>query len=100
MALNNIWREPQRELTEQALGLGVILLGALVDFKIMKYCEAHASHPYDLGTKACAMACIPMLIALGVLGGAFVIWLMHELGEAVANGLAKRGLELRPKERK
>lgn len=96
MALSNVFREPRREITEQLAGLMVFagVLGVDLPFALWFQRETGLT-PFVPGVIA-GLIC-------GFLGGvmSFLIFglVMHAVGEGVCNALARRGLELRPKNR-
>lgn len=92
MALSNIFREPRREITETAVGLGIFGALAFVDYVFARRLQLAIGDNFPLGI---AMVVTAVVILVAVLVFVFV----HSLGEAICNTLARRGLELRPKRR-
>lgn len=97
MALSNIFREPRREITESAVGIAIV-----AGFLYGDYCFAawlysmtadnpRGGFPVVLGM---IMGVVFFIVCIGMLV------LTHALGEAICNALAKRGLELRPRQRR
>lgn len=94
MALSNIFKEPRREITESAVGLGV--------FGVFMYGDYHVAlrmNPANGGELALAMFVTTLGIVASI--GVIVLVLMgtHAAGDGICNWLARRGLELRPKNR-
>ena len=101
MALSNIFREPRREITESAVGLTIVGGVAYADYRFGVWFE-HATT--GLGSLACPCALGMLIGPLGAVLAALMSFLIlvatHELGDAICNILARRGLELRPKQRR
>lgn len=101
MALSNIFREPRREITESIAGVAVFSIFAipLWFFAVWFQIDIINRPNPNLGD-------IVMGRVLGFLFGAVgygvifcLLMLTHEIGEGVCNALARRGIELRPKDR-
>lgn len=97
MALSNIFREPRREITESVLGIAPLAVWLYVDYHLSVAIEA-AVGPGNLPWQAAMF-----LLTLGLGASLFFLTLLalatHALGETICNALARRGLELRPKNR-
>lgn len=95
MALSNIFREPQREITETLMGIAVASLFLWGDYHFALWFQ------HSLGDiNQCPW---PLGMMLGFVGVFFICLAcvgIHELGEALCDFLRRRGLELRPKERR
>jgi hypothetical protein len=97
MALNNIFREPRREITESVLGLAAVITVAYLDYHLSAVIK---SYPSFKGSDISVIAItIPWLVGAGTA----ILWLFlqvtHMIGEGICNSLARRGLELRPRKR-
>lgn len=96
MALTNVFREPRRELTESAVGLGIFSVYLFLDYQFSIWFQAatidgNGGCPWGLG----------MLIGLILtMISILVLFATHEFGDFVCNSLARHGLELRPKNRR
>lgn len=100
MALSNIFREPRREITESAVGMfvGCGFVGAIgfSDYWVATWFyqatgSEHGGCPVPLGMVLGLMT----LVVLSPVIFLFV-FLTHELGDAICNGLDQLGLRLRP----
>ena len=107
MALNNIRNEPQREITEQAVGVAVVLLAIVVDV-IMAYWVDWYTQDWGLNHMPASIGIllIPIIltgvlffVALAIIFVSIVVLAMHELGELICNKLQDRGIHLRPRNR-
>lgn len=90
MALNNIFREPRREITETIVG-GVIIGACLGgDYLLGRWIADQLGHdlPVAIGMLLGAIAA-----TLAVLG----LFLAHWLGEDICDRLEDRGIRLRPR---
>ena len=97
MALSNVFREPRRELTEQAFGLA-----AFGGFICLDLAVASAICLIGNGTihVAASEFLLCMLMALFVMTIMFAVsGLVHWAGEAVCDAMANRGYDPRPKNR-
>jgi integral membrane sensor domain MASE1 len=98
MALSNIRKEPRRELTEQLVG--VIVLAALIipDYWLASWVRDYDTHADKPPVIVYMFMSVVVLAAVGfILWGAMVV--IHIFGEELCNSLARRGIELRPKQR-
>jgi hypothetical protein len=93
MALSNIFREPPREITESAVGIGVFGGLIFLDSYFANWLHA-ASAPWGPPLALCYLFGLFFAIALWVLA-----LFTHIIGEEICGALANRGLELRPKRR-
>lgn len=97
MALSNIVREPRREITESALGLGVFVIFLYADYHFAMWFRVVTADP---GGGGCPW---PLGMIIGVILMAFSVLILlvtHTMGEGICNFLAKHGRELRPKQRR
>ena len=103
MALSKILREPRRGITEQALGIVVVLVPLYLDYRFGVWLQSYltmnespngAPQFWD-GAWVLGMVFGPLAV-LAILALAVGV---HNLGEGLANHLADRGLELRPTRR-
>lgn len=98
MALSNMLREPQREITETLVGIGAILLFVGIDYGFALYLAADYpdKHIYQrMGLGLLFIACgaiITFVVIMMIIG-------IHEMGDSICNALDKRGLYLRPQKR-
>lgn len=102
MALSNIRREPQREITESFLGVAVTVGLIVGDYWLAKYVVNHIitrskSETADL---VGCMFCIPLVTVLCGLVIVGIAYGTHAIGEGICGFLARRGLDPRPKIRK
>ena len=96
MALSNIFREPARELTEQAIGMAAMagILAAIVgDYALVYWALAAA----DAEDRAFATFMIGTFSPIGII---LLLLAAHGLGEAICGALARRGLDPRPMRRR
>lgn len=97
MALSNIFREPRRELTEQAFG--VVAVGGAIgcDMGVASLLLRLVTGKFTADIPNFGMA---MVVAFFVMGGLyFLLDLVHEIGEAVCGAMARNGLDPRPRNR-
>jgi hypothetical protein len=98
MALSNIRKEPQREITESLLGIvalaGVLWLDYLGSLWFYTYTggDKYRGCPWEIG-----IFILPLTLALLFFLGMGILYGTHALGEILCEALAARGLELRPK---
>ncbi len=113
MALSNIFREPQREITETAIG--VLVVGPIL---IMTYIVGHffadltwnpqhirgdngalevCPYPVWLGVM-CILSAIAGLITFGV--SSLIAIITHDIGEGICDKLQRDGIHLRPRNRR
>lgn len=95
MALNNIIREPRREITETGVGIGLVIVGFAALYwpsavTAQWFCRAiENSAPLIWWTTA-----LITMVAIGLVGwGALA--LVHNFGERFCDNLAQRGTEIR-----
>ena len=103
MALTNIFEEPRRELTESAVGLVTVGIGAML-VTLLIIGEMHLTgdiHFADQGTGQFVLGVVVYLFGNLVVGLFLFLFVVvtHVLGEAVCNKLARRGIYLRPQQR-
>jgi hypothetical protein len=104
MALNNIFNEPRREITEQVLGTVALFGGGylfwVVDSFVSHWILTHDGlHHDNTDHYYVAMFFVPII--------AFVVWfifegimhLIHWVGEKVCAAMANRGFDPRPTQR-
>src|SRR6185295_6238663 len=103
MALSNIFREPRREITESAVGIGVFALLYAAPGTVF----AMWLGPYIAGGD-CGITCSailaglviwPVFLTATVLSSAAVLFVTHEIGEELCDSLERRGVHLRPRNR-
>src|ERR1700722_6083126 len=83
MALSNIFREPRREITESAIGIGILSVVIWADYKFGVWLQGAAGCKGDF----CYVPW-PAGMGIGVLGAGgllMLLFLAHELGDAVCN---------------
>ena len=96
MALSNMLREPRREITETVVGLAAIVGFCFLDYPFAIWFQEatgglpHGGCPWPLGL---FVGAIVLVLVLGL--AIFV----HFVGEEICDALARRGAELRPKQR-
>lgn len=96
MTLLNIFREPRREIIEQAIGIvvgGSVLGGSFggAYLVVTRWFGATTGSDIFFGT-----AMFGMIALVGIPG---IFFLCHEVGEAVCGALARGGIDPRPKRR-
>lgn len=98
MALSNIFREPRREITESALGIGALAIVLYPDYRFAIWLQAQTIDPH--GNFGCPwpLGMIVGFICLFFFG--LVLFTTHSIGEGICNFLARHGAELRPKQRR
>jgi hypothetical protein len=97
MALSNIFREPRREITESAVGIGIVVLFLFLDSYFASWMQGLTvtSPGGRVPIGVCYLAGLLALIVVALFLG-----FTHFVGEEICDALAKRGLELRPKIRR
>lgn len=97
MALSNIFQEPRREIIETLVGIGIVAVFLYPDYLFGRWLQTISSAPpNDHGLPIP----IGMVIGVVVLVLSFLLFVMiHFLGEETCDFLARRGLNLRPKDR-
>lgn len=93
MALSNIFREPRRELTEQAIGTAFLLIYFGIAYLItMKIVHSYAlpTDPFLLTLIVGAIAMAMFFLGTGALLGA------HAIGQEICDALARAGHDPRP----
>lgn len=97
MALSNIFREPRRELIEQAFGLigllGIIVIWLLLTAVMCRLVDGTIHVPIR---EFCAAAGLAIPIMLLIVLAAIAV---HAMGEAICGAMAQRGHDPRPKNR-
>ena len=96
MALSNIFREPRREITESVVGLVVFGAFAWADYYVARWFQDvtggwHDGCPWPIG------------MMLGLLVGFLAMCLLiitHGIGDGICNALQRRGIHLRPRQRR
>lgn len=99
MALTNILREPRRELTETVVGLALVGPLVVADYYFAAWLQSadHEPNPLPiplgmiLGVSS-LVGCVAVLVA--------VLMVVHVIGEALCDSLARHGRELRPRQGK
>jgi len=98
MALSNIFREPRREITETVVGLLAFSLPMWAIFRLALWMRA-ADRPPILPL-ICYLVVATVVVALFFTFGGLILFLIHEAGEWICDGLQERGIHLRPRDRK
>lgn len=92
MALTNIFREPRREITEFVVGIAVVGAIGVPDYYFATWFEAVSNGcPWPLGMIIGAAAGLCLVLAAIA---------THALGEGICDTLDRRGLRLRPANRR
>jgi len=103
MALSNIFREPQREITETILG-AIVLAAPMAGLGFASYYLADIiSETDNIPFFGALLLSIPFTIisTTMLVGIVIAIFLaLHKVGEDACDALERRGLHLRPRERK
>lgn len=95
MALSNIFREPRREITESAVGIAIASIVIYGDWWFACWFQETVAHD-DKQIRVIGML-VGILAAIIITG---LVFLTHWVGEEICDSLARRGLELRPKDRR
>ena len=98
MALSNIFREPRRELIEQAYGTAAVVavLGAwftLAAVLCRLYDGAFFPNASEFLFALFQVAAVVAFLCL-------VLSIVHDIGESICNSMAKRGRDPRPRQRR
>lgn len=102
MALSNIFNEPRREITETVVGLGVVgsaVAGFLsLDYATVRWLEA----VYGEGRDPFVLKTVLVGILLGFCGSILVglLFLTHAAGDNICTALERRGVQMRPRQRR
>lgn len=99
MALSNIRKEPQREITESLVGIGCLVMVLWLDFWGSSLINTRL-FPKDPSMTVVLVIALPIALFILFLIGMGTIYGTHALGEKICGALADRGLELRPRQRK
>jgi len=103
MALSNIFREPRREITETILG-AIVLAAPMAGLGFSSYYLAVIiSETDNIPFFGALLFSIPFTIIYTTMlvGIVIAIFLaLHKVGEDICDALERRGLHLRPRERK
>lgn len=97
MALSNIFHEPRREITETAIGLGLLggLFCGLYGWTCLTWGPADAKVVSFWG----AMGVWTLVAVAGSVGLTVLCVFVHWVGEEIADVLEDHGIQLRPKHR-
>lgn len=96
MALNNIFREPRRELTEQLVGLLLLVPVGLYGYLVYYLASISTNNTSDF-CGALIVFTFGLIICFFILCG--ILLLMHKVGEEICEELDSFGIKLRPKQR-
>lgn len=99
MALSNIFREPRREITESIAGIVVLAL-CIIPVHLFATWFRDVVSAKDPGQRLFVMVVGYLLAGAAVFVLCVLAFATHALGESICDALAKRGLELRPRERR
>lgn len=95
MALSNIRKEPQREITESLVGITGLAGAIWLDYRIVDWFNSY--FPKDQCPVVVAMIAIPVILFILFLIGMAIVYGTHALGESICGVLANRGLDPRPR---
>lgn len=100
MALSNMRREPQREITESVIGIALFVGLATGDYFLSRYIDFTIFKEKNVVGIIILMILIP--IALFILSGVTfaLLYFTHHIGEEICGWLADRGWDPRPRDRK
>lgn len=90
MALSNIFREPRREIIEQAAGAALFVVWIGTAHWLVRLLGATSTVDLVGGTVVMSMALV-LLIPL--------VFMIHAAGEFVCGALARMGVDPRPRQR-
>ena|ERR1700722_3562393 len=101
MALSNILNEPRREITESVVGIGVVSAGIALDYWFASW---FWNVTKDSAGGPCPIA-LGMFFGLVVALGIVIVPVLfmvatHAVGDAICNALDRRGIYLRPRNRR
>lgn len=100
MALSNILNEPRRELTEQAVGLVILIALFWPAYYVGEGLYRHDPPSYqNTPNWWFDMFAGVLFTAMGWVGVITITLFMHRVGEKLCNLLAQQGWEVRPKKR-
>lgn len=94
MALSNIGREPRREIIEQVIGVGFVVVYLVCDYQFARWVYAPESFwkdPGDLTLMVGGLLFIPIFYGL--------LLFTHIMGEIVCGWLTVVGVDPRPRQR-
>ena len=98
MALSNIFREPRREITESLVGILPLIAFIWTSWYLTDWIWPPEMRANSVD-RAFAFGVTMIILLVGVL----ILWVLlivtHAIGETICDSLARRGLELRPKNR-
>lgn len=104
MALSNIFREPQREITESLLGfvvVGTVLAGiGLLDYPLAVWFYDITGGPDGGCPVPLGMIMAPILLIAVVLVSILALMVVHAVGEGICDSLEEHGIRLRPRNRR
>ena len=95
MALNNIFREPRREITESIFGLVVVGGYFWLDYRFALWAA-----PEDIQSNHIAIFPVMLFGVILTFVLALLVSFAHFVGEEICDALAQRGLDPRPRNRK
>jgi uncharacterized membrane protein YfcA len=96
MALSNFRREPRRELTESAIGIGFTIVWLSADYFI----SSRLYHPVPKNFDWPILMFVMILVGMGAPFLAYLLLhLTHAVGEVVCGWLKAVNLDPRPKQR-
>lgn len=97
MALSNLFKEPRREITETLVGFVVITPFIVLDVWGARWLQAlqpHNARPFLI-----IMVLVALMMFVAFALSMLALLGIHTVGEKACNALARRGINLRPKER-
>lgn len=100
MALSNIFLEPRREITETLVGITAVIGPVYLDYLFASWLKVASSSPNAPNPHGLP---IPLGMVIGfaatlIICVAFIF--IHYVGEEICDFLARRGLHLRPTQRR
>jgi len=99
MALSNIFREPRREITETIVGTVVVAAVLVPDyyfaqwFQLVRGPDNPCPWPMAMIIGLFLFLLLFAIVIIGPIG-------IHAIGEGICNSLERRGVHLRPRQRK
>ncbi len=99
MALSNIFREPRREITESAVGLGIFGVYAYGIYHAARWFNDITGGSHHGMPIALAMLLTFFASILACMLFFLIIVATHALGDGICNALQKQGIHLRPRNR-
>lgn len=99
MSLSNLREEFGREITETAVGFGVVLLLPIILMGLAAVFPVAATFWASVGSWILVLMVVVSVVGVFGLVLFICVSVVHSIGEDICNFLARRGHELRPRRR-